>query len=543
MSYQVLARKWRPATFVEVVGQQHVIRGLSHALDEQTVHHAYLFTGTRGVGKTTLARILAKSLNCEKGVSSKPCGQCGACQEIADGRFADLIEIDAASRTRVEDTRDLLDNVQYAPTYGRYKVYLIDEVHMLSNHSFNALLKTLEEPPEHVKFLLATTDPQKLPITVLSRCLQFNLKALPIDQIKQQLVKILSEEKIEFDEPALLMIAQAADGSMRDALSLLDQAIANGQGRVDQQTTCDMLGSIQQDYFKRISQALYDKDHVGLMAVSGELAEMHCDYQQVLSDLAKWLFELAMIQQLPDWSASAFPRADLQVQQAYFDAEVIQLYYEIIVQGAQQLSFAPNPQVGFEMLLLRLLAFTPVLEDDAVQVPTPATKMQHKSVDQEKPAAKKPEALQQAAAGAPLEKVVSVNLDQSDKSTFWHDICENLPIAGIAKQVALNCHLVDYQGNIMRLSVDKNHQSIINARLIKQIETALSKYLSKKIQLTIDLGKVDEVKHQQTPRQKKQQQQQDQQQHAEAKIEQDKHIRFMKTEFNAIIHAVKPIET
>lgn len=539
MSYQVLARKWRPTVFTEVVGQQHVIRGLSHALDQQALHHAYLFSGTRGVGKTTLARILAKSVNCEKGISSQPCGQCSACQQIAEGRFPDLIEIDAASRTRVEDTRDLLDNVQYAPTCGRYKIYLIDEVHMLSTHSFNALLKTLEEPPEHVKFLLATTDPQKLPITVLSRCLQFNLKALPIEQIQQQLVKILSQENIDSDPEALLMIAQAADGSMRDALSLLDQAIANGQGRVDHQATCDMLGSIQQNYFIRISQALSDSNHAGLIEVSSELAEMHCDYQRVLSDLARWFFELAMIQQLPDWSDSTFSIADLQSHQAYFDPEIVQLYYEIIVKGAQQLSFAPSPKVGFEMLLLRLLAFTPAIEAGVMQ--TPAIH-QHQSVAKHKSVPKVASETLAKPIAAPQKPTAPDDIDSTDKSAFWHQVCDNLSVAGIAKQVALNCRLLDYQDNTMRLSVDHNHQAVINERLIKQIETALSQYLSKKIQLTIETDGTDQASQQQTPRQQKQQQQQDRQQQAEAEIQQDQHVRFMKTEFNAIIRDVKPTE-
>src|SRR6185436_9100826 len=296
MSYLALARKWRPRNFSELAGQEHVMRALVNALDSGRVHHAFLFTGTRGVGKTTIARILARSLNCERGVSSTPCGKCGACREIDEGRFVDLIEVDAASRTKVDDTRELLENVQYLPTRGRYKVYLIDEVHMLSAHSFNALLKTLEEPPPHVKFLLATTDPQKLPVTVLSRCLQFNLKRLPVALISEHMSKVLGAEKISYDAPALRLVAQAADGSMRDALSLLDQLIAFGGGKVDEASARGMLGTIDRDHVTKLAKALVTGDAAQLLEAARNLEEFSPDYGQVLDDLAGLLTRTAMQQ-------------------------------------------------------------------------------------------------------------------------------------------------------------------------------------------------------------------------------------------------------
>src|SRR5210317_108721 len=287
MSYQVLARKWRPGSFREMVGQQHVLRALINALDHDRLHHAYLFTGTRGVGKTTIARILAKCLNCEQGVSSQPCGECGSCLEIAEGRSVDLLEVDAASRTKVEDTRELLENVQYAPTRSRYKVYLIDEVHMLSSHSFNALLKTLEEPPPHVKFLLATTDPQKLPATILSRCLQFNLKSLTVGQISGQLAHILDRESIPAEDGAIRQLAFAADGSMRDALSLLDQALAFGGGRIEEPLVAKMLGTIDRDHVVRLLRLLADNDARGLVEALREIDEQFPNYGRLLEDLAR----------------------------------------------------------------------------------------------------------------------------------------------------------------------------------------------------------------------------------------------------------------
>jgi DNA polymerase-3 subunit gamma/tau len=360
VGYQVLARKWRPQCFKDMVGQQHVVRALSNALQQNRLHHAYLFTGTRGVGKTTVARIIAKCLNCESGITHEPCEQCSACTEINAGRFIDLIEVDAASRTKVEDTRELLDNVQYAPTKGRFKVYLIDEVHMLSGHSFNALLKTLEEPPPHVKFLLATTDPQKLPMTVLSRCLQFHLKNLTIDQIASQLAFVLEQEQISFESPALTHLGRAADGSMRDALSLLDQAIAHGDGQVSAETVRAMLGSIAPTHLYSIIEALIEENAEALYENTQSLSEHGVDFAQALEELLGLLHQMALLHVLPQLNSSLFADNEKPRELAkQLSAEQLQLYYQIAILGRRDLPLAPTPRSGFEMTLLRMLAFYP----------------------------------------------------------------------------------------------------------------------------------------------------------------------------------------
>ena len=360
MSYQVLARKWRPRFFDEMVGQEHVLRALINALNEGRLHHAYLFTGTRGVGKTTIARILAKCLNCEQGVSARPCGECSSCREIAEGRFVDLIEVDAASRTRVEDTRELLDNVQYAPTRGRFKVYLIDEVHMLSTHSFNALLKTLEEPPEHVKFLLATTDPQKLPVTILSRCLQFSLKNMTPERIVGYLGKVLQAESVPYDEPALWSLGRAAQGSMRDALSLTDQAIAFGEGEVHESQVNSMLGSMDRGRLFRLAEVMAKADASEVLAETASMAEHSPDYDEILQGLLHIWHRASLAQVVPDAidNAEGDREAILQLSMA-MPAEDLQLCYQIALQGRQDLAMAPEPRQGFEMILLRMLAFRP----------------------------------------------------------------------------------------------------------------------------------------------------------------------------------------
>ena len=360
MSYQVLARKWRPANFEQMVGQEHVLQALINALDSERLHHAYLFTGTRGVGKTTVARIFAKSLNCDVGISSKPCGDCSSCLEIDEGRSVDLIEIDAASRTGVDDMRELLDNVQYVPTHGRFKIYLIDEVHMLSKHSFNALLKTLEEPPPHIKFLLATTDPQKLPVTVLSRCLQFNLKRMSRHQIQSHLQYLLKEEKVEEESGALALLAGAAEGSMRDALSLLDQAIAYGAGSVLQETVESMLGAISRDYLFKLFDALLLQDPAAMIGEARNIILHNPDYQRVCAEIISLLQQMALrrsgVDTELDDDVSGEKIAELAER---ISAEEIQLYYQIMLQGRHDLNISPDEATGFEMLMLRLLAFTP----------------------------------------------------------------------------------------------------------------------------------------------------------------------------------------
>ena len=359
MSYQVLARKWRPAQFNQVVGQTHVLEPLRHALENDRLHHAYLFTGTRGVGKTTIARILAKALNCQQGVTSTPCGECESCLQIDQGRFVDLLEIDAASRTKVEDTRELLDNVQYRPTQGRFKVYLIDEVHMLSRHSFNALLKTLEEPPEHVKFLLATTDPQKLPITVVSRCLQFNLRALTSDLISGQLEHVLSAETVPYDSQALPLLARAARGSMRDALSLTDQAIAQGRGQVQLESVQQMLGNLPVADVQKLLQHIVANDANGAFEQLEKMTALLPDISVVLTELQALLHRLALVQQLPELANHEEQSAGFNTLVQQVPAEVVQLYYQIVLEGRKELPYSVDDRSGVEMTLLRLLAFRP----------------------------------------------------------------------------------------------------------------------------------------------------------------------------------------
>jgi len=370
MSYQVLARKWRPRSFREMVGQTHVLKALINALDSQRLHHAYLFTGTRGVGKTTIARIIAKCLNCETGISSTPCGECSVCREIDEGRFVDLIEVDAASRTKVEDTRELLDNVQYAPSRGRYKVYLIDEVHMLSSHSFNALLKTLEEPPPHVKFLLATTDPQKLPVTILSRCLQFSLKNMPPERVVEHLTHVLGVEQVPFEEDALWLLGRAADGSMRDAMSLTDQAIAFGEGKVLAADVRSMLGTLDHGQVYGVLQALLEGDARALLEAVRHLAEQGPDWAGVLAEMLNVLHRVAVAQALPDAVDNGQGDRDrvLALAQA-LPAEDVQFYYQMGLIGRRDLPLAPDPRSGFEMVMLRMLAFRPADSDNAPRTP------------------------------------------------------------------------------------------------------------------------------------------------------------------------------
>ena len=361
MSYQVLARKWRPQAFTDVVGQEHVLTALANGLALGRIHHAYLFSGTRGVGKTTIARLLAKGLNCETGITATPCGQCDNCREIEQGRFVDLIEIDAASRTKVEDTRDLLDNVQYAPARGRFKVYLIDEVHMLSRHSFNALLKTLEEPPGHVKFLLATTDPQKLPVTILSRCLQFHLKALDVGQIRGQLEYVLHEEKIEAEARALQLLARAADGSMRDALSLTDQAIAMGQGQVTTVTVNAMLGTLDDEQPLALIEALVNAEGEQVMSLLNQAASRGVEWEALLVEMLTLLHRVAMIQLLPSALGEDYAAVEQRLRELarVLPPADVQLYYQTLLTGRKELPLAPDRRMGVEMTLLRALAFHP----------------------------------------------------------------------------------------------------------------------------------------------------------------------------------------
>ena len=434
MSYQVLARKWRPRSFSEMAGQEHVLQALINALDNDRLHHAYLFTGTRGVGKTTIGRILSKCLNCEKGISSVPCGECSSCKEIAEGRFIDLIEVDAASRTGVDDMRDLLDNVQYAPSRGRFKVYLIDEVHMLSKQSFAALLKTLEEPPAHVKFLFATTDPQKLPITVLSRCLQFNLKNLSPERITEHLQFVLGEEKVPFEEAALWSLARAADGSMRDALSLTDQAIGHGGGQINEADVGAMLGTIERSYVVDICTALCSGTGTDVLAAISRMAEQAPDYDLALSDSLSIWHQVAILQTVPEAMDKGVSQySELLNLAALASKEDVQLFYQICLLGRKDLPFAPDLKSGFEMVMLRALAFRPDAnpprreETDiastlaSAPVSTPISNQALASLEAESPA-KKPEAAApevdpspaaSALAAEPMPEIAAVEPVQS----------------------------------------------------------------------------------------------------------------------------------
>jgi len=441
MSYQVLARKWRPKSFEQLVGQKQTAKALINALETQRLHHAYLFTGTRGVGKTTIARILSKSLNCETGLSSNPCGECSSCIEIDQGNFVDLMEIDAASKTKVEDTRELLDNVQYRPTRGRYKVYLIDEVHMLSGHSFNALLKTLEEPPPHVVFLLATTDPQKLPVTVLSRCLQFHLRRMEQPQIIEHLSMILSAEQIDFEPECLVPIAKGADGSMRDALSLLDQAIAYCGDKLELVSVLEMLGSIDQSYCQNLLQAIQSNDAVKLMAIIQEMSQYSPDYLEVMSDWLSLLHQLAVSQATGNSENDSINELAQSIS-----AADLQLYYQLSLQAKKDLPYAPHPRQGFEMALLRVMAFRPQTGPVVNHSPDPAKKKLISLSASEAPeSTEKSSADNQQTVSADQSRLVEANANANSVSAEkLHLVADNsnqfdqTPSATVNKNISTN---------------------------------------------------------------------------------------------------------
>jgi DNA polymerase III subunit gamma/tau len=474
MSYTALARKWRPKKFSELVGQEHVRRALVNALGSGRVHHAFLFTGTRGVGKTTIARILAKCLNCETGVTAEPCGVCASCREIDAGRFPDLIEVDAASRTKVDDTRELLDNVQYAPARGRYKVYLIDEVHMLSAHSFNALLKTLEEPPPHVKFLLATTDPQKLPVTVLSRCLQFNLKRLPASEIAAHLGSILTAEAVAFDAAALTLIAQAADGSLRDALSLLDQLIAFGGGRAGEAEARAMLGTVAHDHVVRILELLSRGDGPELLRRAQSLEEFAPDYASVLDALAGLLVRVGLRQAVGAFAGDELYAPELLERLATeLSPEDVQLFYQTAIIGRRDLPLAPDPRSGFAMTLLRMLAFRPA---GASEEARPL-------------AAAAPQATGAAApAAGALASAGSAPAVPAEENGGWAAIVAQLELTGAARQLATHCVFLGRQGAVVRLGLDPRHQLVRTSATEEKLAQALSRHFGTTVRLEIQSG-------------------------------------------------------
>jgi DNA polymerase-3 subunit gamma/tau len=468
-----------------------VLRALSNALDSGKVHHAFLFTGTRGVGKTTVARILAKSLNCEtNGVSSNPCGVCAACKEIDEGRFVDLIEVDAASRTKVDDTRDMLDNVQYAPTRGRYKVYLIDEVHMLSNHSFNALLKTLEEPPPHVKFLLATTDPQKLPVTVLSRCLQFSLKRLSATLIGERLKFISAAENLAFEPAAIALLSRAAEGSMRDALSLLDQLIAFGGGAVNEANARSMLGTIDRGHVGRLVEAVSRGDGAALLAEVRELDRNAPDYDRALVDLATLLQRVAIVQIVPEAAPQdeEFDAALLTQLAQAISPEDAQLYYQIALAGRRDLNMAPEPRLGFEMTLLRMLAFRP--GGAAVQPSKPSGLASTTTLAGATPVADAaPRAATRPAGGAgPV--VEAVRLTSIDAAN-WPAVVEAAGLSGMVRQLALNCVPAGFEHNLLTLRLDQAASDRRTRPMEEKLVQGLSKYLGKDIRLAFEITESD----------------------------------------------------
>jgi DNA polymerase III subunit gamma/tau len=478
MSYTALARKWRPKRFSELIGQEHVRRALVNALDTGRIHHAFLFTGTRGVGKTTIARIFAKCLNCETGVTAEPCGVCAACREIDAGRFVDLIEVDAASRTKVDDTRELLDNVQYAPARGRYKVYLVDEVHMLSAHSFNALLKTLEEPPPHVKFLLATTDPQQLPMTVLSRCLQFNLKRLPVADIAAHLGRILGEEGIPHDAAGLRLVAQAADGSMRDALSLLDQLIAFGGGRAGEAEARAMLGTVARDQVVRIAELLAALDARELMRGVQELEQFAPDYAQLLDELASLLVRVGLKQAVEGYEGDELVAPEVLERLARaLSPEDVQLYYQTAITGRRDLGLAPDPRTGFEMTVLRMLAFRPAGGPAGVQS-APAGAGGRSAAPAPAGRAAVAGAAATAAAPAPTPAAAA-----SPEQSSWAAIVAALELGGAARQLATHCAFLGRQGAVVRLALDPHNQLVRTPAQEEKLAQALSRYFGESIRL------------------------------------------------------------
>jgi len=542
MSYQVLARKWRPKSFADLVGQEHVVRALSNALDQQRLHHAYLLTGTRGVGKTTVARILAKSLNCETGITSTPCGTCNTCREIDAGRFIDLLELDAASNTGIDNMREVLDNAQYAPTAGRFKVYLIDEVHMLSKAAFNSMLKTLEEPPEHVKFILATTDPQKIPVTVLSRCLQFNLKQMTPASIVGHLQQVLERENLSFEVPALQLLARAAQGSMRDALSLLDQSIAYGGGKVEEVQVRAMLGAIDQSYLFTLLERLAEGDGAGLIALAQQMEERSLSFDAALQDLGALLHQVALAQAVPQALSEELPERPRILDLAQrFSAEDVQLHYQIALHGRKDLGLAPDEFAGFTMALLRMLAFTleaaptetpsvkrAIAAEKQLVAPVPAPQRE------ERPAFKVQEPVPESATqlqAAGNEPVKGFDGD-------WPALVAQLGLGGMAKMLAQHCELKSHDGRRIELCVMEEHKHLMEKSYQEKLKTALENFLGGPVSLNISICSVTGV----TPAKLVQEEKNMRQAEAIAAIEQDPFVRELIEDFDAqvIESTIKP---
>jgi len=542
MSYQVLARKWRPRGFETLVGQEHAVKALTHALETGRLHHAYLFTGTRGVGKTTIARILAKSLNCVTGITAKPCGVCAACTEIDSGRYVDYIEMDAASYRGVDEMVGLLERAAYAPSSGRYKVYMIDEVHQLSNHAFNAMLKTLEEPPAHIMFILATTDPQKVPVTVLSRCLQFNLKQLPVPEIAGQLGRILKEEQLASEEGALRLIAQGARGSMRDALSLLDQAIAYSGGSVSEMAVRAMLGTIDDSFLYAILDALVAVDGAAMIAVADDMESRNVSFDGALQELASLLHLIALVQAAPAaLSESSKRSADagrITKLASSLRAEDVQLYYQIAIHGRQDLPMAPDEYAGFTMTLMRMLAFVPVDPNEPsagsaqsggarpISRPVSAAPVRaghapaSAPASAATPAAARPVAAPAVAAPRRSEPAPAAAPAKASFDGDWPALAKRLEVGGIAQQLARQSELVRFDGKCMELAIESSAKHLAQPGYQDKLQTALSGYFGVDIKVVVSVG---EIKGDTA------------QERAVAAIKQDKFVVEMMQQFDATI--------
>lgn len=539
----VLARKWRPKSFAQLAGQEHVVQALSNALTQNRLHHAYLFTGTRGVGKTTIARIFAKSLNCESGITATPCGVCSACTEIDSGRYIDLIELDAASNTQVDNMRELLESALYAPTSGRFKVYIIDEVHMLSKSAFNAMLKTLEEPPAHVKFILATTDPQKIPVTVLSRCLQFNLKQLSPALILTHLQYVLEQEAIPFEAGALKLVARAAQGSMRDALSLMDQAIAYSDSRVEEATVRNMLGAIDQSYLFDLLKMLRAQDGAGLLRIADDMAIRSIAFEAALQDLSTLLHRIALAQTV----AAAIPedepeRVSLFELAQQFNAEEIQLLYQIAIHGRSEIGLAPDEYAGFTMTLLRMLAFIPAALASSTAAPIRGAAVTPKVMSAAAPeavyanvVAPKPIEAKTAEASLPEQKNVAQPVAKiSGSEQFdWSVLLGQLNVQGMARELAKNCVMESFVDGKICLSLEPQHKQFMNNKMAQdKLQAALSDYFAQAVRLQLSVGEVSEAA---TPAVVERQEKQSRQQAATDAISQDPFVREVQTQLDAQI--------
>lgn len=532
---QVLARKWRPRNFSELTGQDHIVKAIVNSLEQRRLHHAYLFTGTRGVGKTTIARILARALNCETGVTATPCGQCSACMAIDKGSFVDLVELDAASNTQVDSMRELLESAYYAPTAARYKVYLVDEVHMLSRSAFNAMLKTLEEPPEHVKFILATTDPQKIPATVLSRCLQFNLKQIPASLIAAYLKKILSQEQIAFDLASLRLLARAAQGSMRDALSLLDRAIAYGNGVIEEASMRIMLGVIDQDYLYELLEALVRKDGVKMLSIAGEMESRSLSFDNALQDLATVLHRLTLAQIVPQAIDEALPeRERLSALAKCFTPEEVQLFYQIVLHGRNDLNLAPDEYAGFTMTLMRMLAFIPDIPDqlsseEISRNPGKAGEIAQESI----------QLMNQATDNSQLIQEKKVETSHPPTQD-WLAVVNQLSVNGMTKMLAQHCEARLFSGDKIELCVPETHKYLLEKSYQDKLKVALEKYLGKPAKVTFSMSSVTGM----TSMVLQDREKQTKQSEAIAAIETDPFVRELIENFDAklIVSSIKPIE-